>query len=176
METLILKENSPQIRELIKQHGIDVCSCCESKGSLWLNYNNGVTKSVHGVGYPDEWENLTPQQEILRYLEEVEDPIFCIDVNDFIVNILRQQGKEIDPDIVYAHNVVMSEAYDRPTYEEVMHCMEQMIEHKNSEFRNQEQSLLYTLYSILDGLAVEGEARDIAIKEFKEHLINNDLQ
>lgn len=34
----------------------------------------------------------------------------------------------------------------------------------------QEQSLLWTLYSILDGLAVEGEARDHAINEFKKHL------
>lgn len=38
------------------------------------------------------------------------------------------------------------------------------------EFKNQEQSLLWTLYSILDGLAIEGEARENAIKEFKEHL------
>lgn len=34
----------------------------------------------------------------------------------------------------------------------------------------QEQSLLWTLYSILDGLAIEGEAREKAINEFKEHL------
>ena len=46
---------------------------------------------------------------------------------------------------------------------------------KNNQFRNQEQTLLWTLYSILDKLAIEGEARDIAIKEFKEHLINKDL-
>lgn len=43
------------------------------------------------------------------------------------------------------------------------------------ELRNQEQALLWTLYSILDKLAIEGEARDVAIKEFKEHLINKDL-
>lgn len=41
--------------------------------------------------------------------------------------------------------------------------------------KNQEQTLLWTLYAILDKLAIEGEARDIAIKEFKEHLINKDL-
>lgn len=38
------------------------------------------------------------------------------------------------------------------------------------DFKNQEQSLLWTLYSILDGLAVEGEAREKAINEFKKHL------
>lgn len=160
---------------MIKQHGIDVCSCCEDKDSLWLHYNHSVTKLVHGVGYSDDLENLTPQQELLRYLEEVDNPIFCIDVNDFIVNILKQQGKDIDPDVVYAHNVVMSKNYGRQNYEDVMRCMKQMITCKKSELRNHEQTLLYTLYSILDGLAVEGEARDIAIKEFKEHLINSDL-
>lgn len=46
---------------------------------------------------------------------------------------------------------------------------------KNNQFRNQELTLLRTLYSILDKLAIEGEARSIAIKEFKEHLINKDL-
>lgn len=38
------------------------------------------------------------------------------------------------------------------------------------EMAYQEQSLLWTLYSILDGLAIEGEARQKAINEFKEHL------
>lgn len=41
---------------------------------------------------------------------------------------------------------------------------------KDIDLKNQEQSLLWTLYSILDGLAVEGEARDYAINEFKKHL------
>lgn len=50
-----------------------------------------------------------------------------------------------------------------------------MAEFKNVEIRNQEQSLLWTFYSILDKLAIEDEARDIAIKEIKEHLINKDL-
>lgn len=90
-----MKENSPQIRELIKQNGIDVCKCCEFEGSLWLEYNHSITGSVHGIGYSDEWENLTPQQELLRYLDEVEYPVFCIDVNDFIMNILKQQGNPI---------------------------------------------------------------------------------
>lgn len=44
-----------------------------------------------------------------------------------------------------------------------------------NQFRNQEQTLLWTLYSILDKLAIEGEARDIAIRDFKEQLINKDL-
>lgn len=46
---------------------------------------------------------------------------------------------------------------------------------ENAQIKNQEQTLLWTLYTILDELAVEGEAREIAIKQFKEHLINKDL-
>lgn len=44
--------------------------------------------------------------------------------------------------------------------------------HKNEAMQNHEQSLLWTMESILDGLCVEGEAREIALNEFKEHLIN----
>lgn len=50
-----------------------------------------------------------------------------------------------------------------------------MTEEQNTQLKNQEQTLLWTLYSILDMIAIEGEARDIAIREFKEHLINKDL-
>jgi|GEM_PF-5909602 len=51
----------------------------------------------------------------------------------------------------------------------------EMAQYKDIELRNQEQSLLWTFYHVLDILALEGEARDIAIKEFKNHLINKDL-
>lgn len=51
-----------------------------------------------------------------------------------------------------------------------------MTEEQNTQLKNQEQSLLWTFYSILDKLAIEGEARDIAIEEFKDHLINKDLE
>ena len=41
------------------------------------------------------------------------------------------------------------------------------------ELKNHEQSLLWTVESILDGLCVEGEAREIALNDFKSHLINS---
>lgn len=49
------------------------------------------------------------------------------------------------------------------------------VENNTIILKNQEQSLLWTLYSILDKLAIKGEARDIAIRDFKEHLLNKDL-
>jgi hypothetical protein len=52
----------------------------------------------------------------------------------------------------------------------------EMAEFKGIQLKNQEQSLLWTLYSILDKIAIEGEARAIAIKEFKDHLINKNLE
>lgn len=44
--------------------------------------------------------------------------------------------------------------------------------HKNEAMRNHEQSLLWTLESILDDLCIDAEAYEIAMNEFKEHLIN----
>lgn len=77
------------------------------------------------------------------------------------MNTNEQKARE------FADNAAQETDYKRSAaYEAAM----EMAEHKDIEFKNQEQSLLWTLYSILDGLAVEGEARDHAINEFKKHL------
>ena len=47
----------------------------------------------------------------------------------------------------------------------------EMAKWKEEQFKNQEQTLLWTVEHILDRLCIEGEAREIAIKEF-----TNDLQ
>lgn len=47
----------------------------------------------------------------------------------------------------------------------------QMAKWKEEQFKNQEQTLLWTVEHMLDRLCIEGEAREIAIKEF-----TNDLQ
>lgn len=63
-----------------------------------------------------------------------------------------------------------------PTDEHNGYCFvaaKRMAIYKNEELRNHEQSLLWTMESILDGLCVEGEAREIAMNDFKEHLENN---
>jgi len=61
----------------------------------------------------------------------------------------------------------------------VAKCVESAImeitQYKDTELRNQEQSLLWTFYYILDILDIEGVMRDCAIKIFKRHLINKDL-
>lgn len=77
------------------------------------------------------------------------------------MNTNEQKARE------FADNAAQETDYKRSAaYEAAM----EMAEHKDIEFKNQEQSLLWTLYSILDNLAVEGEARENSIKEFKEYL------
>jgi len=89
--TLVLKDNSPEIREKIRQAGINVCSCAEHKDSVWLDFT-GIN-GVHGVGYSDETDgNLTVEQELARFQAEVKDIVYCKDVNEFIETI-KQQAK-----------------------------------------------------------------------------------
>lgn len=83
---LVLKENSPEIREKIRQAGINVCSCAEYKDSVWLDFM-GIN-GVHGVGYSDETEgNLTVEQALARFQADVKDIVYCKDVNEFITKI-----------------------------------------------------------------------------------------
>lgn len=77
------------------------------------------------------------------------------------MNTNEQKARE------FADNAAQETDYKRSAaYEAAM----EMAKYKDIEYENQEQSLLWTLYSILDNLAVEGEARDYAINEFKKHL------
>lgn len=86
MKTLILKHNSEDIRNKIKQAGIDVCTCSEYKESVWLDYS-GIN-SVHGIGYSDETVgNLSIEQELKRFMAECKEPVFCKNVDEFIIKI-----------------------------------------------------------------------------------------
>lgn len=44
---------------------------------------------------------------------------------------------------------------------------------KNDEMRNHEQALLWCVESILDRICIDSESYNIAIDDFKNHLINN---
>jgi len=46
---------------------------------------------------------------------------------------------------------------------------------EQSELLNHEQTIFWTFIHILDKLCIEGEAREIAINEFKDKLINKNL-
>ena len=86
--TIILKENSEEIRERIKEAGIKVCVCARFKDACWLDYNPSITDSVHGVGtYGEEVETYSQEEECARFLSECIEPVFCEGVDDFIERI-----------------------------------------------------------------------------------------
>lgn len=97
MPILVLKDNSPEIRDKIKTSGIMVCQCAEFKDSVWLDYS-GVN-GVHGVGYYDEEIGTkSVQEELDRFVAENKNIIFCQDVDDFIFRIKHKNGyiKRVD--------------------------------------------------------------------------------
>ena len=91
----ILKENTEEIREKIKAAGIHVCGCAWFKDACWLHYSTAVANGVHGVGYFDDDDKVKSQEEELKsFLSEVQNPIFCADVDDFIAHIKQSQDEQ----------------------------------------------------------------------------------
>lgn len=92
MTTLVLKENTPQIRGELLAAGIKCCECCEFKAP-WLNYNHTIAHLVHGVGYPaDENDATTEEQRLDCYVKECTDLYYCESVEEFISKIKEQQN------------------------------------------------------------------------------------
>lgn len=85
-KTIILKQNSEEIRERIERSGIGVCHCASYKDSIWLDYSTKAGCQVHGVGYANEDARI--QDEVLQfYLHELKNPVWCDDVETFIKEI-----------------------------------------------------------------------------------------
>lgn len=85
-KTFILKDNSPEIRQRIRDAGISVCICASFDTSRWLNYSTRVANGVHGVGGSDDF-NESVDAVIARFVFECNNPIYCEDVDDFIRHI-----------------------------------------------------------------------------------------
>lgn len=86
MPILVLKDNSPEIRDKIRTSGIEVCRCAYFKDSVWLEYS-GIN-GVHGVGYYDEEVGTKSiQEELDRFVAENKDIVYCKDVDEFIYRI-----------------------------------------------------------------------------------------
>ena len=86
MAILVLKQNTPEIREKIKQAGIEVCECAEFKDSVWLSYTGATPNKIHGVGYHDEYTKST-HQELERFKSDNPYAVYCEDVDSFINGI-----------------------------------------------------------------------------------------
>lgn len=87
--TLVLKENSPEIVQAIKDSGIKVCGCVKFKNSVWLDYSGVTPNVVHAVGYYDEElvGTKSVEEELNRFVGENKDIVYCKDVNEFISKI-----------------------------------------------------------------------------------------
>jgi len=95
--TIVLKQNSPEIRQKIEDAGIELCICTKFKDACWLDYHPGITKSVHGVGYYGEDSFTNSQQEELdRFVQEATDPVWCKDVDEFIDKIKEAEKERMN--------------------------------------------------------------------------------
>ena len=81
-KTFILKENSESIRKKITDAGIRVCICASFVDADWLDYSTVVANGVHGNGYP--YEGMTKEETRALFLHEVQNPVYCNDVGEFI--------------------------------------------------------------------------------------------
>ena len=86
-KTFILKMNSEEIRKKITDAGIFVCSCASFVDADWLDFHTIVNNGVHGNGYP--FEGMTKEETRALFLHEVENPVWCKDVDEFI-NIIKE--------------------------------------------------------------------------------------
>lgn len=85
---LVLKENSPEIIQAIKDSGIRVCGCVKFKDSVWLDYSGITPNVVHAVGYYDEeLGTKSVEEELNRFISENKDIVYCKDVDEFINKI-----------------------------------------------------------------------------------------
>lgn len=85
-KTFILKQNSEEIRQKIKDAEIRVCICASFKYSCWLYYTTVAANGVHGIGYLEK--------ELARFYAECKSTIFCKDVDEFIRLIKKfEDGK-----------------------------------------------------------------------------------
>ena len=89
MKTIILKQNSEAIRDKIREAGISVCCCARFYDADWLDYHPGLTKEVHGVGYP--YEGMTKEQTLALFVHECQEPVYCKDVDEFIEKIKEEE-------------------------------------------------------------------------------------
>lgn len=95
--TIVLKDNSREIRDRIRDAGIGVCICAYYNGAAWLDFHVGVTDEVHGVGYTGgEFGDITQEERLAQFEYEARNGLYivCKDVEEFINEIKKRNGKK----------------------------------------------------------------------------------
>lgn len=90
--TLVLKKNSEEIRQKIRDAGIDVCWCASHVDADWLDFCGNIQNGVHGNGYA--YEGMTKEQTRAMFLYEDEPILYCKDVDEFIDKIQQSTQTE----------------------------------------------------------------------------------
>ena len=87
-KVILLKQNSPEIRQKIRDAGLDLCHCAEFVDSDWLDFYPSVG-SVHGSGYPFEGMTKEETRSLIKHewKEHNFDVIDCKDVEEFIQKV-----------------------------------------------------------------------------------------
>ena len=80
MAILVLRQNTPEIREKIKQAGIKVCEYDEFKDSVWLSYTSATLNKIHGVGH----------QELDRFVAENKGQIWEFFNVDAFIEMIKK--------------------------------------------------------------------------------------
>lgn len=69
-KVVFIKQNSPEIREKLKQAGFTVCAYANFADSVWLDYHpdDKFFRDIHGEGYADEgdWDEKYPPLERIK--------------------------------------------------------------------------------------------------------------
>lgn len=102
--TILLKENSEEVRQKILDAGVGVCVCASFEDACWLDFHTSImSRKVHGVGYyGEEVGTKTQEEECERFLAEARDLYVCKDVDEFIilVKLTLKVKSEVGEDIL----------------------------------------------------------------------------
>jgi hypothetical protein len=71
---VFIKDNSPEIREKLKQAGFSICVCASFSDSVWLDYHpeGNFPFNIHGEGFADKEDldyKLSPLERIQERLK-----------------------------------------------------------------------------------------------------------
>lgn len=92
MTTLILKQHTLDIVRQLIDAKIPCHTCVDFIEAPWLSYNSSVSEFVHSVGYPDNDQGTTSEQELERFVAKCKDLYYCNNVEEFIAKINEQRN------------------------------------------------------------------------------------
>ncbi len=90
MKTIYIKSNTTELRDILRNEGIDVCPCTEFEGWDWLDYHLSVG-SVHGIP-PYETDPILQVEcgDRAIFLAELTSEDVCCESEDEFVELIKR--------------------------------------------------------------------------------------